>query len=286
MIYVYRNWAIVPQQIKNDLQAAADALDLITDKKKRKAFIKDKKNQAKWAALRGYMLQMSSGKCWYSEARDCVGRLQVDHFRPHGRAKQAEKSFAEGYSWLAFELDNFRLAGQLCNSVNKEYSTKSVGKGEWFPLKDPSKRASLRRRQHRKEVPLLLDPTDQSSAEKLIFNEGGTIDPNPTLDPDSFAEVETAIRCLGLRQSALDRGRGDVWKQCAAAVQRYSMLAIKPDNERTVEEKKIMNDSLLEMINLARGSSPFSAVARCCLIANYLSDLIVRDELACLPHLV
>lgn len=283
MIYVHRDWSKVPQDVKDALKSASDALELLVGEKARKAFIAKKENQRKWAALRKYFLAMSHGKCWYSEARDCVGRLQVDHFRPHGRVKQAERIFAAaGYSWLAFELENFRLAGQLCNTVNAEYSPKSVGKGAWFPLKDPNKRASLNRRLIRNEVPLLLDPTVESDAAKIVFRDDGSVSPAPNLCEADAKNVDIAIRCLGLAQSALERSRCEVWKACSSAIQRYSMMVRKIDQGLTAEETKVMEEAISDLVKMSKSDSPFTAVARCCLIANGMAYLIVHDELPAL----
>jgi len=270
MIYVHRDWGKVPQDVKDALKAASDALELLVGEKARKAFIAKKENQRKWAALRQYFL----------ESRDSVGRLQVDHFRPHGSVKQAERLFAAaGYSWLAFELENFRLAGQLCNTVNAEYSQKSVGKGTWFPLKYPKKRASLNRRLIRNEVPLLLDPTVDSDIAKIIFKDDGSVSPAPNLSEADAKNVDIAVRCLGLSQSALDRNRCEVWKACSSAIQRYSMMVRKIDQGLTAEETKVMEEAIGELVNRSKSDSPFTAVARCCLIANGMAYLIVRDEL-------
>lgn len=284
MIYVYRDWSKVPQTVKDALRDASEQLDLLTNEIERKRFIADPKNQKKWAALRKYFLEMSFGKCWYSEARDSVGRFQVDHFRPHGRAKQSDRVFADsGYSWLAFELENFRLAGQLCNTVNEEYSKKSVGKGAWFPLVDPKKRATLKRRLIRGEVPILLDPTIQNDVTKITFNDDGCVRPNPNLDSVSAAQVDLAIKYLGLSQSALDRNRTDVWKECSSRIQRLNKLVACFPRGLTAEETEIMEDTIVELTEMSKAKKTFTAVARCCLIANGLDYLIVRDELVGLP---
>ena len=168
MIYVHREWEQVPGEVKAALKSAAAELDAIADAEQRKAYINA--NRTKWSAVRDYLSGMSHGKCWYSEAREAVSRYQVDHFRPHGRAKQAAKDYSEGYSWLAFDIENFRLAGMLCNTVNQEYSEESVGKGDWFPLKVPSTRASIQNRSTGQETPILLDPIDPEEPYWLWFD--------------------------------------------------------------------------------------------------------------------
>ena len=182
MIYIHRDWSIIPQDVIDALREAANTLDEIQDAEARKEFISE--NAERWSALRDYLSQMSHGKCWYSEARECVSRYQVDHFRPHGRAKQAPKTFSEGYSWLAFDIENFRLAGVLCNTLNREHSDETVGKGDWFPLIAPETRATILDRNTVKESPVLLDPIESDDCARIIFNDDGSPTPNLDLDKE------------------------------------------------------------------------------------------------------
>jgi hypothetical protein len=278
MIYVHRDWLSIPEEIKNALIAAADALDKIADPAERKKFIED--NQGKWSAVREFLVNMSHRKCWYSEASERVSRYQVDHFRPHGRAKQAERDTTEGYSWLAFELENFRLAGQLCNTANQEYSDETVGKAIWFPLVDPSQRATLLARDCSGETPILLDPTDPDDPPKLVFNDDGGVEPSAGLDPAQQANVQLAINYLGLSQSQLNEARRKVWRECSRAVEQYSRFARKGKGNRSLEEETTMKESFGRMIALTKSTSEFSAVSRCCLYANGMHGVIQRDELA------
>jgi hypothetical protein len=277
MIYVHRNWSIVPAEILKELEEAATALEAITDKDLRKAFIKE--NSEKWSALRDFLLKMSHDKCWYSEAKDAVSRLHVDHFRPHGRAKQAERDYTEGYCWLAFDRDNFRLAGALCNTVNREHSLETVGKGDWFPLADPSKRANLTARSLAAETPTLLDPTDPEDARALIFNDDGRPSAASHYDDASKKRIDFAIKCLGLDQSLLNRLRHATWRDCSRKITKYSRIVKKPKGERSVEESETAKELAAELIAMSKAESTFSAVARSCLTANRLTDLIARNEL-------
>jgi hypothetical protein len=277
MIYVHRDWSAVPQEIIDALREAAVALDAIQDRDERRDYIR--KNADKWAAVRTYLRDMSHGKCWYSEAKECVSRYHVDHFRPHGRAKQAEKEFADGYSWLAFDLDNFRLAGVLCNTVNREHSEESIGKGDWFPLLDPSKRATLTSRSYAAESPVLLDPTDPDEAAGIIFNDNGAPAPDPNLNEKAKERITLSIRYLGLDQSMLNESRRSAWRDCSKKIVKYDRIARKPKGDRTPEEVETMKELAAELIAMTRAESQFSSVARSCLSANRLPRLIVRNEL-------
>lgn len=277
MIYIHRNWSIVPQAAKDALIAAAQALDAIADVDARKQFVKD--NADKWAVVRDYLGGMSHNKCWYSEAKERVSRYQVDHFRPHGRAKQALKSFADGYSWLAFDLDNFRLAGVLCNTANKEYSEDTVGKSDWFPLVDPTKRACLTARDCSVESPVLLDPTDPDDPCKLVFNDDGTVQADPDLPAEIQADVSAAIQYLGLTQGMLNGARKGTWRRCSRIIAQYNRIAKKRKGDRTHEETVTLSELREELIGMTIAASEFSAVARCCLRSHRLPQFIIADEL-------
>ena len=102
---------------------------------------------------------MSYGKCWYSEAKDAGANFDVDHFRPKAEAKRTEEIVdAEGYAWLAFDWDNFRLSVQNCNRLNKDDTGETVGKGSWFPLIEESPKATWTNRCVCDEKRVLLDP--------------------------------------------------------------------------------------------------------------------------------
>ena len=277
MIYVHRDWNTIPQPVKDALKDAADALEAIADPQARAAFIAA--NALKWSAVRDYLGGMSHNKCWYSEAKERVSRYQIDHFRPHGRAKQALRNYTEGYSWLAFDLDNFRLAGVLCNTANQEYSDETVGKADWFPLADPSTRACMAARYCGGETPLLLDPVDPDDPCKLIFNDDGNVYPDPTLDAAVQRDVSLAIDYLGLRQSQLNDARRGTWRKCFRAVKKYNRIAKKRKGERTAEEVETLKELQEELVGMSKSSSEFAAVARCCLTVHGLRQLIVADEL-------
>ena len=75
--------------------------------------------------IRNWLLSQFNNKCWYSEAQESVSSVHVDHYRPKGRFKQElGGETEEGYWWLAFDLSNYRICGQLLN----------VNKGDLFPI--------------------------------------------------------------------------------------------------------------------------------------------------------
>nr|WP_314705716.1 hypothetical protein [uncultured Comamonas sp.] len=277
MIYIHRDWSQVPDEIKEALKKAADVLETIEDPEARKAYIKANSNA--WTAVRSYLAAMSAQKCWYSEAKESVSRYQVDHFRPHGRAKQEDRTYEDGYSWLAFELDNFRLAGMLCNTVNKEYSEESVGKGDWFPLLNPVHRATLQNRCFGSETPVLLDPTEKEDPAKLWFNDDGEVLPSPELEPEMQKVVSKAIRYLGISQSLLNERRRSMLRRVARIIARYKAVAKIPKGDRSDNDRQNIEVATAELLAMSSPSGEFTAAVRCYLIANGLRHLVVQDEL-------
>ena len=277
MIYVHRGWEQVPDDVKTALKVAVAELEAVVGIKERKAYIDA--NRDKWSAVRDFLSGMSHGKCWYSEAREAVSRYQVDHFRPHGRVKQAAKNYCEGYSWLAFDIENFRLAGMLCNTVNREHSEASVGKGDWFPLADPSARACFHNRDTGKETPILLDPADPDDPYKLWFNEDGNVTPDDELPPEQKAAIEEAIGYLGLRQSRLNGKRKSVLRRALRAVHRYKEVERVPRGQRTPRDAQNLQEARGELLAMSAPTGEFAAAVRCLLVANRLRHLVRTDEL-------
>lgn len=278
MIYVHRDLSKISQAKLDALKALSDQLEGIVDPAARKAFIDA--NRAAWSSVREELSLMSFNKCWYTEAREGVSRYQTDHFRPHGRAKQAAKDYAAGYCWLAFDIENYRIVGVLANTQNQEYSDETVGKGDWFPLLDPAVRATLAEKSTAKEIPLLLDPVREDDPGKIAFNDNGEAHPWEELPEADKAWVDDAIVMLGIRQDQLNRKRRMVWRSCTRKIYQYDRFFKKPEAARTDEERQTMRELAEELRAMTSCQSEFASTARSCLRSNKLDVLIVRDEFA------
>lgn len=278
MIYVHRDFSKIAPEKLAALKSVSDALDAINDPAQRKAFIEA--NKGAWNTVRGELEAMSFGKCWYTEAIEGCSRYQTDHYRPHGRAKQAAKSYTAGYCWLAFDIDNYRIVGVLANTQNQEYSDDTVGKGDWFPLLDPTARATLNNRATDHEVPLLLDPTDEDDPDKIMFIDNGEAHPSDELTGEEKAWVRDAIDRMGIKQEKLNGLRRRIWRECEGRIIKYNRLFKKPAAERTPEDKLSMRELAGELRAMSSCRAPFAATARHCLRSSKLEALIIKDEFA------
>src|SRR5688572_23209318 len=73
------------------------------------------RNRAFWGELKQWLLGLSHGKCWFSEAKDCFNHWDVEHYRPKTSAKDGDGTAYDGYWWLAFDWRNFRICGNAGN---------------------------------------------------------------------------------------------------------------------------------------------------------------------------
>jgi len=85
-----------------------------------------------WTDLKGALAELSYEKCWYCEAKQERSDDAVDHFRPKNRV--AECDTHDGYTWLAFNEENYRYSCTFCNCRRKGIEDETKGKGDSFPL--------------------------------------------------------------------------------------------------------------------------------------------------------
>lgn len=196
MIYIKRDVSLIPEKVLGVALRAQETLEGLAEED-RIAFIKKKSHI--WRGFAKYLSKMSYGKCWYSESKDAGANFDVDHFRPKAEAKRTEQIVDEqGYSWLAFDWENFRLSAQNCNRLNKdENESITVGKGSWFPLLKDSPVATWDNRCIPDEKPLFLDPVVKNDLNYIDFDDAGRF------ISSAFCVGEAALR---VRQSAIFYG--------------------------------------------------------------------------------
>ncbi|UXY37816.1 restriction system modified-DNA reader domain-containing protein [Streptomyces albidocamelliae] len=172
-----------------------------------------------WTKLRPQLIALAGRKCWYCEGEVSNSRLAVDHFRPKGGVVEEPANI--GYYWLAYEVGNFRLICEFCNSsTDDDPSGKRVTKIHHFPLLNPNARIRVpgaRPEVIEKELPILLDPLNSSDCDLLDFDSAGTVrrnDHRPRSALERAAEicrVTESIRIYGLDRPGLTERRTKVW---------------------------------------------------------------------------
>jgi uncharacterized protein (TIGR02646 family) len=229
-------------KLKNALDAAArnDIID---------------KNSALWRELKQWLLQLSHGKCWFSEAKDCFSHWDVEHYRPKKSAKDQDGKEHDGYWWLAFDWQNLRICG---NAGNRK-------KGAYFPLREGCVRGQPFG-DVRFEQPALLDPVDEDDPVLLFFNLEGRAIPAPHVtDAWEKARVTCSVDRYNLDFPPLMDGRKTVWAECWNRLQEYLSEVARYQREPTnVIAKDRLKQAAKRVRELIREDREFSAVARAC----------------------
>ena len=190
-------------------------------------------------------------KCCFCEGTFLANAAaDVEHYRPKGavRQEQGAASVKPGYYWLAYEWENLYWCCQTCNRSNKR---------EFFPLRDPAKRAFSHHHDLAQEEPLILDPGGEEDPRKHItFREERAV--GVTL------RGETTVRVMGLNREDLIEDRlarlGEV-KTLRDIVRVWSTYGMPELEELAVSATRKLETAIAP-------ESAFSAMA-----ADYLSAL-------------
>jgi len=214
-------------------------------------------NAAVWRELRDWLLELSHGKCWFSEAKDCFSHWDVEHYRPKKVAKDEDRTEHEGYWWLAFDWKNLRICGNVGNRK----------KGTFFPLRDGCARCAPHG-DVTLEDPRLLDPTDEDDPSLLSFDVKGDARPAPHVSDDwERARVNYSIERYKLDFPPLAEKRKTVWADCWGRIQEYlkELAAYQADKANAVARDRYKRAAkhVREMI---REDRELSAVARACIV--------------------
>jgi hypothetical protein len=244
------DWVAEADTVTGQLRTAADEAA-------RKAIIKANEGLWRDARIREWLRAQFNDKCWFSEARESVSAIHVDHFRPKGRIKEGVGSETyEGYWWLAFDWRNYRICGQLLN----------VKKGDLFPICEgqrctPDDPVSLQL-----EAPILIDPlSDQARLISFEADEDGCrAIPAAGNDDQDRLRAERTIEILGLNlRDQLNRNRKDKWDQCVRHIQDY-VSAQKTYGAQCLK-RVVQAKAVEELDELRRYEAEFSSVADACI---------------------
>jgi hypothetical protein len=215
-------------------------------------------NSAVWGELKDWLLSLSHQKCWFSEAKDCFSHWDVEHYRPKKSAKDIDGTAHDGYWWLAFDWQNFRICG---NAGNRK-------KGTFFPLRADCPRCAPHG-DHRHEDAQLLDPIDEDDPALLSFNlEGRAIPAAHISDTWEKDRVEYSVERYNLDFPPLMDKRKTVWAECWERIQEYleELKRYHADKTNSIAKDRY-KQAAKRVRDLMHGEQELSAVARACVLS-------------------
>lgn len=208
-----------------------------------------------WGKLKPWLLALSGGKCWFTEARDIASHLDVEHFRPKKVTRNVKGPERDGYWWLAFDYLNFRIAGTVPNRK----------KGAWFPLRFGSACSTFARRCEGDEVPHFLDPTNAHDVTLLAFDDEGKAVPAPGVDRWDYVRVRRTVDRLKLSEhQALAEERRKVWQNTTKLVNKY--LQALPEAQTSAAARERVKATARDILNLTKSEAELSSVAKWCVL--------------------
>jgi len=243
------SWVAKAAHLISQLQVAPDA-------NARNAIIDA--NSAVWGELKGWLRALSHEKCWFSEAKECFSHFDVEHYRPKKSARDADGTEHDGYWWLAFDWQNYRICGNAGNRKKGTYFPLRVGCARCKPLGD-----------YRFEDPQLLDPIDEDDPALLSFNmEGRAVPAAHIADDWEKARVEYSVERYNLDFPPLMDKRKTVWAECWHRIQEYLDELRRYHADKTnVLAKDRYRQAAKHVRELMREEQELSAVARACVLS-------------------
>lgn len=216
-------------------------------------------NSALWRELKEWLLELSHGKCWFSEAKDCFSHWDVEHYRPKKSSKNESGVTDDGYWWLAFDWHNFRICGNVGNRK----------KGSFFPLREGCARVGpLGDLRH--EQPMLLDPADDDDPNLLFFDfVGGAIPAPHVTDTWERDRVTYSVERCKLDYPPLTDRRKTAWGECWSQIQIYlAELALYQADPANTIAKEGFKSAARRVRSLIGDEKEFSSVARACILSS------------------
>lgn len=233
-----------------------------------------------WQELVVPLSNLSSGKCWYSEAKELMSDRDVDHFRPKNEARGVGKKMAEGieskkregYWWLAYDWENYRFSSIYCNRRRLDKFKKDEeagGKWSYFPLFKDSIVAKSKERISDEDI-VLLDPTKKDDPSLISFDSNGDVIPNST-NQQEIIRVRVSEKIYHLDHTPLKEERQKLWNKC----QRYinEIDKIKSQTLLSATDRARIDFLKGELRLMTSASEELSAVAIACCEKNKLNYL-------------
>lgn len=259
-----QDWVDEAERITEQLRAAPDANARKALREQYEGFWRDER-------IRNWLLSHFNDKCWYSEAYETVSPLHVDHFRPKGNINDGHgNQLGEGYWWLTFEWENYRIAGHLINSK----------KGDIFPILHGHRANADDPFSLDQECPTLIDPCTLDAGLISFEKEEGLCIaiPAANIDDTDRQKAERTIEILGLNiRDRLNRKRTQRWDECLMKIAEYTGCRTTRRADNLVRlTKKLLTEELRQKTAY---EAEFSSVAKACIRKNAPEPLIAELSL-------
>jgi hypothetical protein len=201
------------------------------------------------------------GKCAFCEASIRSSQHgDIEHFRPKGAVVDEATNRAiklaatgdphPGYYWLAYNWENLLPSCVLCNQPSTEPGEQRIGKRNYFPLADETKRAQ-KPGDEAHEKPLFIHPVKEDPGKELDIDATGVL-----FARDGSARGEACIRILGLNLRELRTERKRVYDDTKKLFKVYFYNKLNaPGSQETIEEEERLRQ-------IETGSEPFTIAAR------------------------
>jgi hypothetical protein len=253
-----------PQELPQEIQQWKDRAEEITIEIIAAQDIEDKRSlidryEAHWRApvLISWLSSLSHDKCWYTDTKFGGDYQELEHFRPKKSTKDKLGNAIpnhEGYYWLAFDLDNYRLCKRRPNAK----------KGTFFPIIDERFRAIDPNHDWRDELPLFLDPKDEEDYLFLSFDDNGRPVPSIEIEAQDVERVNFTIEKYFLDEEVLNRRRRETWLTCRQLYNKYmnTMKKVKSTPNDQVRLRAEAKKDLELLKSLLDPKQEFCAVAK------------------------
>jgi hypothetical protein len=205
------------------------------------------------------------GKCAFCEDRIRSNQHgDIEHFRPKGAIVDdvthqpvnltATGNQHPGYYWLTYDWRNLLPSCVLCNQPSTEPGNQPIGKRNYFPLADETKRAQ-KPGDEAHEDPLLLHPVLNDPGEHLGLDPTGVF-----FAFNGSPKGEACIRILGLNLRGLPEERKRVYDETKRFFKTYFYNRLNAAGSPTT----IADQQRLREIEA--GKEPFTAAARLAIV--------------------
>ncbi|MBV1877340.1 MAG: hypothetical protein KUG79_06835 [Pseudomonadales bacterium] len=248
------------------------ALKAEPDAQKRKMIIR--RNSSHWrdTGLLDFLKDLSNGKCWYTEAKFTAEYPHLEHFRPKSCARNENWGRChEGYWWLAFDIDNYRLSKPMPNTR----------KGSYFPLRRRAMAICEPGIAVTQESPMFLDPTIEDDVALISFNSHGKPEPamNPVVDIDEWdrQRIAFSIKRYGLDDKDLCNERKELWVSLTAQFNEYASQAKKHKREQCLLAKGKASQILENLKPYLSPNQIFLGLIKACFNSHPVGQLLLKN---------